>query len=124
LMELGAVYLDGKRFDKVEEIANRCDALAPNDLIGALLRIRALLARQCFEAARSLLVPLVEKHPDRLDLRVLLSHLYLQEGKDWKAAEQSLRAILELAPDHAEANQNLAVLLRQQGSQSEASTNR
>jgi GT2 family glycosyltransferase len=117
LVELAAVYLDGKRFDKLEEIAGRCDALAPADLVGTAFRARSLLAQRHFDQARYILLPLIEQHPDRLDLRLLLSHAYLQEGKDWKAAEQALRAILELAPDHPEAKQNLAVLIRQQGSQ-------
>jgi GT2 family glycosyltransferase/tetratricopeptide (TPR) repeat protein len=125
LMELGAVYLDGLRFDKVEEIASRCDLLAPSDLIGTTLRVRSFLAQKRFDETRSTLLPLIEQNADRLDLRVLLSHSYLQEGKDWKAAEQALRDILERAPDHPEARQNLAVLLRQQGgevSQGEASS--
>jgi Flp pilus assembly protein TadD len=44
-------------------------------------------------------------------LRVLLSHALLQEGKDWPAAEQALRKVLELDPGNVEARNNLAVLL-------------
>ena len=53
-------------------------------------------------------------------LRILpctfLSHTLLQEGRDWAAAEQALRAILDLDPNDAEAKNNLAVLLQQQKS--------
>jgi hypothetical protein len=45
---------------------------------------------------------------------VILSHVWLQEGLDPKAAEQSLRDVLELAPCHLEAHRNLSVLLLQQ----------
>jgi hypothetical protein len=38
----------------------------------------------------------------------------LQEGRDWNAAENALRDVLTLDPNHAEARQNLAVLMRQQ----------
>jgi hypothetical protein len=48
--------------------------------------------------------------------RVLLSHLLLQEGKDWAAAEQALREILDIDPNFAEAEHNLQVLARINGS--------
>jgi predicted Zn-dependent protease len=38
----------------------------------------------------------------------------LQEGRDLPAAENTLRAVLKLAPGEAESWRNLAVLLRQQ----------
>jgi hypothetical protein len=47
--------------------------------------------------------------------RVLLSHVLLQEGADWNAAEKSLRDVLAISPDHAETTHNLAILQRQQG---------
>jgi cytochrome c-type biogenesis protein CcmH/NrfG len=52
---------------------------------------------------------------------VILSHVLLQEGRDWAAAEGALRQVLALDPSHAEARQNLALLLRQQGRQAAAS---
>jgi hypothetical protein len=51
---------------------------------------------------------------------VILSHVYLQEGRDWPAAERALRDILALDPGHGEARRNLAVLLRDRGRQAEA----
>jgi len=47
-----------------------------------------------------------------------LSRAYLQEGRDWKAAGQTLRDVLALDPEHAEARSNLEVLLRRQIGQS------
>jgi hypothetical protein len=45
-----------------------------------------------------------------VNLRVLLSHAFLQQGIDNKAAEEALLHVLALAPDHAEAKNNLAVV--------------
>jgi Tfp pilus assembly protein PilF len=44
----------------------------------------------------------------------------LQEGRDWEAAEQALRAVLKIDPNHAETQHNLALLLRRLGRQSAA----
>jgi hypothetical protein len=57
----------------------------------------------------------IEQAPQALWPKVILSHVLLQEGQDWAGAEQALRAILALNPSHAEAQRNLAVLLKQQG---------
>jgi hypothetical protein len=40
----------------------------------------------------------------------VLSHVLLQEGSDHNAAEQFPRDVLALAPDHAEAKHNLALM--------------
>jgi hypothetical protein len=42
--------------------------------------------------------------------RILLSHAYLQEGSDYDACERALLDVLQLAPENAEARNNLAVL--------------
>jgi tetratricopeptide (TPR) repeat protein len=81
----------------------------------AVLRGRALMGRGDYPAARRLLRESVAAHPQALWPRVILSHAYLQEGKDPAAAERALRDVLALAPGHAEARNNLAVLLRQRG---------
>ena len=39
--------------------------------------------------------------------------MLLQEGRDLAAAERALRDVLALDPQHAEARNNLAVLLRE-----------
>ena len=59
----------------------------------------------------------IGKYPETLWPRVILTHVLLQEGKDWAAAEMALRDVLRLDPDHAEAKKNLSVLLRQRSSQ-------
>jgi len=42
---------------------------------------------------------------------VLVSHAWLKEGTDPAESERALRAVLAVAPDHADARHNLAVLL-------------
>ena len=82
---------------------------------GAVLRARGLLARRELPAARQTLEKTIVDAPQALWPRVILTHVLLQEGRDWAAAERALRDVLEIAPNHAEARRNLAVLLRQQG---------
>jgi Tfp pilus assembly protein PilF len=49
--------------------------------------------------------------------RIALSYTYLQEGRQWEAAERSLRDILAIAPNHSEAQHNLALVLEKKASQ-------
>jgi hypothetical protein len=79
-----------------------------------VLRARALLARKEFAAARVILHKVIEQYPREVWPRVILSHVWLQEGLDPVAAEKALRDVLELAPCHLEAHRNLSVLLLQQ----------
>jgi tetratricopeptide (TPR) repeat protein len=81
----------------------------------ALLRARALLARQEYAAARQLLEGLTAAAPEALAAWVLLSHALLREGRDGPAAERALRTILERDPGNAEARHNLDLLRRQHG---------
>jgi hypothetical protein len=81
---------------------------------GAVLRARGFLARRQFIEARRQLEETIHNAPHALWPRVVLTHVLLQEGRDWRSAEQSLRDVLELAPNHAEARRNLDILLRQQ----------
>jgi Flp pilus assembly protein TadD len=73
------------------------------------------LARHEFAAARAVLEAAIQAHPMAVSPRIFLSYVLLQEGRDLRAAEQALRAVLELDPGHPQTRQNLEVLLRQQG---------
>ena len=42
--------------------------------------------------------------------RVELARVLVEEGRDWPAAEQALRAILAREPNHVDARRNLAIL--------------
>jgi hypothetical protein len=81
----------------------------------AVLRVRAALAQRDFAAARGQAEAAVAAFPGAVGPRLALARVLLQEGADAAAAERALRDVLALAPDHAEAQHNLAVLLSQQG---------
>ncbi|HJZ90598.1 MAG TPA: hypothetical protein VKE40_06965, partial [Gemmataceae bacterium] len=107
---MGEVYLRLKRWDELEDRARRMEALGrEGELHAEALRGRAHLERGEAAAARWGLGRACERFPDSLTLRVLHSHAALKEGLD-REAEAALLAVLDLAPSHAEARQNLAVL--------------
>jgi tetratricopeptide (TPR) repeat protein len=87
---------------------------------GQILQARGMLARKEFEAARSILEPMAAAKPQLVYPRIILSHVYLQERKDFESAERVLREIVQLDPTQAESWRNLAVLLREQGRRDEA----
>jgi hypothetical protein len=62
---------------------------------------------------RRLLEDTIAQHPHAFRPRLLLSHVLLH--KDLSAAEQSLRDVLALDPNHQEARRNLTVLLQEMG---------
>jgi tetratricopeptide (TPR) repeat protein len=119
---LGELYLAQQRWAELEGVLARLEADDLQDLSqdagsveAKLLRARAEMARGEFAAAQRRLRGLIEREPTVLMPRVLLSHALLQQGRDWAAAEQALRDVLSVAPDHAESRRNLAILLRQTG---------
>jgi tetratricopeptide (TPR) repeat protein len=77
--------------------------------------LRARLESSCgrYGAARALLEEIIHRAPQALSPRVALCDVLLQQGTDWAAAEQALRAVLAIAPNHAVCRKNLDVLLRQ-----------
>ncbi len=111
---LGDVYLAQRRWEQVEQVAQHLAADPSSTVEAAVLRARAHQGRQEYAAARQLLEETCDRHALALWPRVILSHVLLQEGRDWAAAEQVLRAVLALDPGHREARHNLALLLRQQ----------
>jgi len=60
--------------------------------------------------ARDLLVLAV--HPQLLSARIVRARVLFQEGRDWAAAEQALRAVLENDPSNTEVRRNLDTVLR------------
>jgi tetratricopeptide (TPR) repeat protein len=110
------LYLEQKRWAQVDELAREVEAKPLGGLEAAGVRGRLHLARKEFSAARQVLEYSIQRWPQALEPRVLLSHALLQEAKDWKAAEGTLRGILALDPHHTEAKHNLALLLQQQTS--------
>ncbi len=107
---LADVFLAQKRWTDLDEVAEQLAGVPGASLDAELLRARGHLSRQEFDSARVLLQRVIEEAPRALAPRVLYSHACLQEGADSDAAERALLAVLELAPEHAEARSNLAVL--------------
>lgn len=107
------VALRQRRDSDVEQLLERLGADDQAGMEVEVFRARLCLARKEYAAAQSLLQQTIAAHPNAVWPRVILSHVLLQEGRDWDFAEQVLRGILELEPGHAEARQNLEILLRQ-----------
>jgi glycosyltransferase involved in cell wall biosynthesis len=120
LKSLGEMYLKQGRWKEMEGVMEGLGGENTRNYEGQMLRARAMLARKEFEKARLVLEPMVATQPGSVYPRIILSHVYLQEGKDLQAAERVLREIAELDPTQAETWRNLAVLLRQQGRLDEA----
>jgi tetratricopeptide (TPR) repeat protein len=109
-LELAYLCLEQGRWSELDEVLGqlRRDPLLVEEAL--VLEGRGLLEQRNFEAAKTLLAREITERPGSLPLRVLLSHVLLQEGKDWAAAENALRAVLELDPGHQEAQHNLKAL--------------
>jgi tetratricopeptide (TPR) repeat protein len=110
---LGQLHLKQQRWPELDSTLLHLETLRAGSPEAAVLRGRAALARREFMAARRCLEQAIAAWPQALGPRVLLSHVLLQEDQDRAAAEQALRDILTLEPQHAEALHNLAILLRQ-----------
>jgi len=108
---LADLCLGQGRWADVEEAAQRLEgAGARSD--AAVVRARGHLARREFAAARGLLEGVIGQAPKALWPRLLLSRALCEEGEDQKAAEQALREVLALAPDHPEAKERLIAVQR------------
>jgi GT2 family glycosyltransferase/tetratricopeptide (TPR) repeat protein len=112
---LAEVYLAQQRWPDLDQVLGPLGGLPEGALEAAVLRARAHLARREFAPAREVLQAAIVEHPQAPWPRVILSHLLLQEGQDWHAAERALQDVLALDPHHAEALRNLTVLRRQRG---------
>jgi tetratricopeptide (TPR) repeat protein len=107
---LGEIYLSQQSWAELETVARNLETLPNGSLLALLLRGRSKLARKEFEDARNTFTEAASRYPGEVRPRQLLSHTYLQEGRDRQAAEKALFAILELDPGHQEARHNLEVL--------------
>jgi tetratricopeptide (TPR) repeat protein len=110
---LAELLLALRQWEALEEAAHALSQDARLPVEANVLRARAHLARREFDAAKELLGSIIAEAPKELWPRVILSHVYLQEGTDWPAAEQALRDVLALDPEHTEARHNLDLLLQQ-----------
>jgi GT2 family glycosyltransferase/Tfp pilus assembly protein PilF len=123
LKGLGEMYLKQARWPELDAVVERLIEEKTNShglhgehgYEGQILQARGMLARKEFEAARSVLEPMVAAQPGSVYPRIILSHVYLQERKDFESAERVLREIVQLDPTQSESWRNLAVLLRERG---------
>jgi GT2 family glycosyltransferase/tetratricopeptide (TPR) repeat protein/SAM-dependent methyltransferase len=112
---LAEVYLAQQRWRDLDETLGHLGGQPEGAPEAAVVRARVYLARREFAPARQVLQAAITEHPQALWPRVILSHVLLQQGTDWHAAERALHDVLALDPHHAEALRNLAVLHRQRG---------
>jgi glycosyltransferase involved in cell wall biosynthesis len=110
------VYLAAQRWAEGEALARQIESGPNGPLCASIVRGRLSLARKEFAAARQVLETVVERFPRAVEPRVLLSHAFLQEGRDWPAAQRALCDVLAVDPLHTESRHNLTVLLQQVGS--------
>jgi GT2 family glycosyltransferase len=108
---LGELYLAQGRWDDLEVVAQKVEAMARGKPEALLLRAKAMLARKEFTPARAALEEAVGRWPDALAVREKLSHALLMDGKDPEAAERVLREVLERDPGNAGARHNLTLLV-------------
>jgi tetratricopeptide (TPR) repeat protein len=112
---LANLYLGQRRWAELETVVGKLEEERPKSADAAVLRARRHLAHREFAAARRILDVAILQEPQAVWPRVILSHVLLQEGQDWAAAEQALRNVLAVDPGHVEARRNLGVLLQQLG---------
>jgi cytochrome P450/tetratricopeptide (TPR) repeat protein len=111
---LGELYAGQRRWDEFAQICARLESDPQTRLDGATLRAAGHLARAEFAAARQLLDAVLQTAPQAVWPREIHSRVLLQEGTDWIAAEDALRALLALDPNHVEARSNLQTLREMQ----------
>src|SRR5260370_6572497 len=116
LFGLGDLCVAEQDWAGLEKIIATLKAIPQAAAEAEVFRGRAHLARAEFAAARAGLEAAIQAHPLAVSPRLVLSHALLQEDRDLAATHHALRAVLAMDPGHAEARQNLDVLLlRQQG---------
>ncbi len=117
VLGMGELFLAQQRWADFEGVVKRLQGVPQGSLDAAVMQARGHLVRKEFVLARLLLRETIAQFPQALWPRVILTHVLLQEGRDWEAAEHALRDVLELAPNHAEACRNLDLLLQQRKEQ-------
>jgi glycosyltransferase involved in cell wall biosynthesis/predicted Zn-dependent protease len=116
---LAELALEQGRWAELDEAAACLQDDPQTAMLSLVLRGRGQLAQRRFAAARQLLEEAVQRAPQALEPRLYLSHVLLQEGTDWEAAEQALHDVLTLDPGNSQAAHNLQVLRLRQGKPAE-----
>jgi Tfp pilus assembly protein PilF len=108
---LAELCLDRRDWSGLEKVSDEA-ALVFRQSTASVFRARGHMARKEFVQARKVLQDLIENQPKSLQPRLLMAYTWLQEDRDLDAAEQALRDVLALEPNHAETRQNLMRLAR------------
>ncbi|MCS6850303.1 MAG: glycosyltransferase [Gemmataceae bacterium] len=113
-LELADIWVKQGREGELVQTVQRLEADPKHRIPALLLRSRWLRANRRFDEARQLLQQAIAREPHNLGLRVALSHVYMEEGRDLPATIQALRDVLAIEPNYVQAEKNLAALLQQQ----------
>ena len=110
LIGLGDLFLKQKRSKEFQEVIRILENNPQAKKECLLLQARRHLEAKKFGPACRMVRQIIQDEPNFLAARIVLSHILLHEGKDWKAAEKALKDILVLDPNNKDARQNLKVL--------------
>ena len=117
---LAELYLTQQNWTELEAVIDQIQGRPEWAAGAATLRARLHLAKREFGPARAILEQLIQQAPNAMPPRFYLTHVLLQEGKDWEAAERALRDLLAIDPHRAQAWHNLATLLWRQNRNQDA----
>ncbi|MCS6852348.1 MAG: glycosyltransferase [Gemmataceae bacterium] len=109
---LAEIFLRQGRLADVERVCVELERRAGGTIEAATIRGLCQLAQGDLAAARATAQAAIAQAPSAVGPRVLLSRVLCQEGRDLDAAEQALRDVLGLAPNHLEARQRLQAVLQ------------
>jgi tetratricopeptide (TPR) repeat protein len=115
IFALGDTAVARRDWIALEDVIVRLRALPKVAAEAEVYRARAHQARGEFTAALAVLDVLLLANPLLFSACFVRSAVLIEEGRDWAAAEEAVRAVLVIVPNHAEARKNLdLVLLRRQ----------
>src|SRR5262249_55909534 len=103
------------RRDELDQVIRQLEAPPQGRVAVAQLRAADHTSRGDLPSARQILEQALAAAPRTPEPLLPVRPGLLREGRGWTAAEKVLRDLLALNPNHYEARNNLAVLLRQQG---------
>lgn len=112
-LSLGELYASQGRAADLESLAEHAARIPSLVVETAVLRALVWMMRRDFVTARQVLHEAIGRFPQALNLREALAQALLHEGRDWAAAEQALRDILAISPNHPQAQRDLAALQQQ-----------
>lgn len=113
LLALGELALRERDWAGVAECTTRLQPFGPAAAIEAeRLSAQTEIERGDFSGARRRLAAALCRDPLAVPLLVAVGHAWLREGGHDREAEAALRAVLAVAPQHAESRHNLDLLLQ------------